>query len=96
MDDLPAGDKDEDNHQGETAANDAKLRKRHVQGNAAIKSNAAGNYLSVPIVVVAGATSGSSEDGVTVKQQTVTIGLSDDSNTEVTVGLNEGDTLADF
>ena len=61
--------------------------------NAAIKSNAAGNYVSVPTVLVAGATSGSSENGVTVKQQTVTVGLSDDSNTEVSAGLNEGDTV---
>ena len=61
--------------------------------NAAIKSNAAGNYVSVPTVVMAGATSGSSENGVTVKQQAVTVGLSDDTNTEVTVGLNEGDTV---
>ena len=61
--------------------------------NSAIKSNAAGNYVSVPAQAVNGAASGSSENGVTVKQQTVMIGLADGDNTEITSGLNEGDTV---
>ncbi|MFZ3074161.1 MAG: efflux RND transporter periplasmic adaptor subunit [Minisyncoccales bacterium] len=61
--------------------------------NAAVKSNAAGNYVMVPNQMVSGAASGSSEDGVTVKQQTVVPGLADDNYTEIASGLAEGDTV---
>jgi len=61
--------------------------------NSAIKSNAAGNFVYVPTQTVNGATSGSSENGAAEKQQTVTIGLADDNNTEIVSGLNEGDTV---
>ena len=36
---------------------------------------------------------GNSEDGVTVKQQTVTVGLADDNYTEIATGLAENDTV---
>jgi Membrane-fusion protein len=61
--------------------------------NAAVKSNSAGNYVMMPAQTVDGAVSGSSEDGVIVKQQAVTAGLADDNYTEITDGLVEGDTV---
>lgn len=61
--------------------------------NAAVKSNASGNYVMIPVTAVSGATSGSSEDGVTVKQQAVTVGLADDNYIEIASGLAEGDTV---
>ncbi|MFA6376060.1 MAG: efflux RND transporter periplasmic adaptor subunit [Candidatus Paceibacterota bacterium] len=61
--------------------------------NSAIKSNTAGNYVFVPAVAVDGAVSGSSDDGVTVKQQMVTVGLADDNYTEIVSGLSEDDTV---
>jgi HlyD family secretion protein len=61
--------------------------------NAAVKSNAGGNYVTIPSPVASGATSGSSENGVTVKQQAVTVGLADDNYTEIASGVAEGDTV---
>jgi len=61
--------------------------------NAAVKSTSGGNYVMIPSPVVSGAASGSSENGVTVKQQTITVGLADDSYTEIASGLAEGDTV---
>ena len=61
--------------------------------NSAIKSNASGNFVNVPVTAVNGATSGSSQNGAAVKQQTVVVGLADNNNTEITSGLNEGDTV---
>lgn len=61
--------------------------------NAAVKSNAGGNYVMVPSQPAGGAASGSSEDGVTVKQQAVVAGLSDDDYSEIVSGLSEGDTV---
>jgi HlyD family secretion protein len=61
--------------------------------NSAIKSNASGNYVFVPEQPVNGAVSGSSENGATVKQQAITVGLADESNTEITGGLSEGEAV---
>ena len=61
--------------------------------NAAVKSSVAGNYVFVPTQTVNGAASGSSENGAAVKQLTVVVGLADGSNTEITSGLSEGDTI---
>jgi multidrug efflux pump subunit AcrA (membrane-fusion protein) len=61
--------------------------------NAAVKSNTGGNYVMIPSSVASGAVSGSSENGVTVKQQTVIVGLSDDNYTEIVSGSAEGDTV---
>jgi len=61
--------------------------------NSAVKSSTAGNYVSVPVAAIDGAASGSSEDGVIVKQLAVIVGLADDNYTEVVSGLAEGDTV---
>jgi len=59
--------------------------------NSAVKSNAAGNYILVPAQPVNGLTTGSSANGQTTNQQAVVVGLSDNDNTEIVSGLNEGD-----
>ncbi len=62
--------------------------------SSAVKSNAAGDYVLFPVQPVASdAVSGSSAEGQSTKQQTVTVGLSDGNNTEIVSGLSEGDTV---
>lgn len=62
--------------------------------NTAVKSNAGGNYVLIPVLPVSDqASSGNSAEGQSASQQAVVVGISDDDNTEISSGLNEGDTV---
>lgn len=61
--------------------------------NSAVKSNAAGNYVEIPVQPVNGESTGSSATGQSTRQQAVVAGLSDDNSTEIVSGLGEGDAI---
>jgi HlyD family secretion protein len=65
--------------------------------SSAIKSSVDGSYVEMPNETVAASASGTNNAGVVLnnppKQQTVQTGISDDTSTEITSGLNEGDVI---